>query len=90
LQVAEQRFLHNKRYAKVHHVVVMQGLEHTLKCFALNFNKAVETICRDVNKTIFSIVRELTNVKRFHSCVLLDQTTANNPPNHHQSVCGLT
>jgi hypothetical protein len=70
LQVAEQRFLRNKRYAEVHHVVVMRGLKHALKCFALNFNKAVEIIRQDVNETVCLIVCELTHVKRFHSCCL--------------------
>jgi hypothetical protein len=42
----------------VHHSVAMQELEHSLECFALNFDKAVKIIRRDVNKTMCSIVRE--------------------------------
>ena len=62
--------MRNKRYAEVHHVVVMQGLKHALECFALNFDKAAKIIRRDVNETMCSIVGELTHVKRFHSCCL--------------------
>ena len=32
--------------------MLWQGLKHALKCFALNFDKAVEIIHWDVNKTM--------------------------------------
>ena len=72
--------MHNKRYAKVHHVVAMQGLEHVLEYFALNFNKAVEIIRRDVNETMCLIVRKLMHVKRFHSIRLAGPNDTKQPP----------
>jgi hypothetical protein len=80
LQVAEQQFLRNKCYAEVHHVVATGGLKHALECFALNFDKAVEIIRWDVNKTMCSIVHELTHVKRFHSCCLAGPNDSKQPP----------
>ncbi len=80
MQVAEQQFLRNKRYAKVHHVVAMRGLEHALECFALKFDKTVEIIRRDVNETMCLIVRELMHVKRFHLCCFAGPNDSKRPP----------
>ena len=75
-----QRFLCNKCYAEVYHILAMRGLKQTLECFALNFDKAVEIICRDVNETICSIIHELMHVKRFHSYCLAGPNDSEQPP----------
>ncbi len=80
LQSNNFRFLRNKQYTKVHHVLAMHGLEYALKCFALNFDKAVKIICWDVNETMWLIVRKLTHVNRFHSWRLAGPNDSEWPP----------
>jgi hypothetical protein len=44
--------------------MLWQGLEHALECFALNFNKAAEIICQDINETMCPTIVHKKRVRK--------------------------
>ena len=51
-----------------------------LDWLSLYFNKAVEILCPDVDKTLRLIVRGMLHVKRFHCCLAGPNDSKRPPP----------
>jgi hypothetical protein len=79
LLVAEQWFLCNKKKSDAHKMWPTQ-IDLVLGCLSLYFDKAVEIIRPDVDKTQRSIVHGMPHVKRFHSCCLAGPNNSEQPP----------
>ncbi len=63
LLVAEQWFLRNKKQSDAHKMWPPR-IEVALDCLSFYFDEAVETVCRDVDKTLSSLVQEIIHVRK--------------------------